>query len=167
MKISKIFPGICLIVLFVSGLIPMAQAALVDNPRQPVDLLYNPGSADTSGILPFSNLLQVKSDGTSVPFVLPPNQELVVTYVHLGITAVNTSLATNADLRMGPFYSRALSMTNGNAAFIEDLDPGFRINATGFSDPLYNYFSVVDLKNGSIIPGRVVGRLIGYLVPVQ
>jgi len=165
MKVRKIIPGICLLALFITGLMPAAQAVLVNNPWQPVDLRNL--ASDTSGILPFSQLVQVKSDGTSVPFVLPPNQELVVTYVHLGITAVSTSLVTNVDLRMGPFYSRSLMMTNGSAAFIDSFDPGFRINAAGFSDPLYNYFSVADLKNGGIVPGRIVVRLVGYLAPVH
>jgi hypothetical protein len=112
--------------------------------------------------------MQVKSDGTSVPFVLPPNQELVVTYIYFNIAAATQSLATNADLRMGPFYSRSQVMTNSNAMIIDSLDPGFRINASGFSDPSYNYFSVADLKNGgNKIAGRIVVRLVGYLAPVH
>ena len=79
---------------------------------------------------------------------------------------MNTSLATNVDLRMGPFYSRPLTMTNGNAGFIEGFDPGFRINFQGFTDPRYNNFYAVNLKNDSIIPGTINVRLIGYLVPV-
>ena len=73
MKTSKIFPGICLTVLFIAGLTPAAQAALVNSPWQPVDLQGNSGT-DTSGILSFSKLSQVKSNGTIVPFVLSPNQ---------------------------------------------------------------------------------------------
>jgi hypothetical protein len=167
MQIRKIFPGICLIVLCITGFMPTAQAALINSPSQPVDLQYNPPTDDTSGILPFSKLMRVKSDGTAVPFVLPSNQELVVTYVHLGISAVSPSLATNADLRMGPFYSRSQVMTNGGVSFADSLDPGFRITAGGFSNPLYNYFSVADLKNGGIIPGRITVRLVGYLAPAN
>jgi hypothetical protein len=167
MKTLTVFLGICLLVLCMSGLMPAAQAALIKNPTQPVDLLCNPPLEDTSGILLFSQLVRIKTDGTSVPFVLPSNQDLVVTYVHLDIAAVNTSLTTNVDLRMGPFYSHSLSMTNGRAAFIDSLDPGFRISAAGFSNPLYNYFSVADLKNGGIVSGRIVVRLVGYLTPAQ
>jgi hypothetical protein len=165
MKISKIFPCICLTVLFITGLTPAAQAALVQSTWQPVTLQGNTNPGDTSGILPFANLLRVKSDGTIVPFVLPPNQALVITYVHLGIGAINTSLGTNVDLRIGPFYSRPLMMTNGNAVFIDGSDPGFRINFQGFNDPRYNYFYAVDLQNNSIIPGSISVRLVGYLVP--
>ena len=101
-----------------------------------------------------------------MPFVLPPNQELVITYVHFNLSAVNPSLSTNLDLRIGPFYSRPLTVTNGNVAFIDSSDPGFRINFQGFNDPRYNYFYALDLKNDSIIPGAVSVRLVGYLVPV-
>jgi hypothetical protein len=167
MKIRKIVSGICLAALCITGFMPSAQAALLNSLKQPVDLLYNPGSGDTSGILLFSQLLRVQSDGTLAPFVLPPNQELVVNYMHFDIHAGNPSLATNADLRMGPFYSRSLMMTNGTTAFIDSLDPGFRINAAGFSDPAYNYFSVADLKNGGNIAGRITVRLVGYLAPVR
>jgi hypothetical protein len=54
MKIKKIFPGIWLLALFLAGFMPAAQAALVNNPSQPVDLLYNPGSGETIDTLPFS-----------------------------------------------------------------------------------------------------------------
>ncbi|MDO9530561.1 MAG: hypothetical protein Q7O12_00290 [Deltaproteobacteria bacterium] len=153
--------------LFVAGLIPAAQAALVQSPWQPVVLQGNPNPGDTSVILPFSKLIRVKSDGTSVPFVLAPNQELVITYVHFNLNAVDPSLTTNLDLRVGPFYSRPLMMTNGNVAFIDGFDPGFRINYNGFNDPHYNYCYAVDLKNDSIIPGVVSVKLVGYLAPVD
>ena len=94
MKIRKIFSGIWLLALFLAGFMPAAQAALVNNPSQPVGLLYNPGSGETIDTLPFSKLMQVKSDGTSVPFVLPPNQELVVTYIYFNIAAATQSLTT-------------------------------------------------------------------------
>jgi len=164
MKLSKIFPHIFLTVLLITGLTPAAKAALVNSPWQPVDLQASPNPGDTSGIVPFANLIRVKSDGTVAPFVLPFNQKLVITYVHFNLRAVNTSLTTNVDLRIGPFFSRPLMMTNGNAAFIDSLDPGFRINVQGFNDPRYNYFYAVDLKNDSIIPGAVSVRLVGYLV---
>lgn len=166
MQTSKIFPGICLIVLIVAGLTPTVQAALVQSPWQPVVLQGNPNPGDTSGILPFANLLRVKSHGTIVPFVLPPNQELVITYVHFNLFAVNPSLTTNVDLRIGPFYSRPLTVTSGSVGFIDGSDPGFRINYNGFNDPRYNYCYAVDLKNDSIITGAVSVRLVGYLVPV-
>jgi hypothetical protein len=164
MKLSKIIPHIFLTLLLTAGLTPAAQAALVNSAWQPVDLQASPNPGDTSGVLPFANLMRVKSDGTLTPFVLPPNQQLVITYVHFGISAVNTSLTTNVDLRMGPFYSRPLMMTNGNAAFIDSTDPGFRINIQGFNDSRY-YFYAVDLKNNSTIQGSVGVKLIGYLAP--
>lgn len=151
--------------LFVAGLIPAAQAALVQSPWQPVVLQGNTNPDDTSGILPFAKLVRVKSDGTIAPFVLAPNQALVITVVQRVISAVNTTLATNVDLRIGPFYSRPLTTTNGVAGLLEGLDPGFRINFQGFNDSRYNNFYAVDLKNDTIIPGVVSTRLIGYLVP--
>lgn len=166
MKISKIFPHICLTVLCITGLTPRGQAALVNSPWQPVDLQAGPIAGDTSGIMPFANLLRVKSDGTIAPFVLSPNQELVITSVHFNLMAQNTSLTTNVDLCIGPFFSRPLTMNNGSAAFIEGYDPGFRINYQGFNDPRFNYCYGVDLKNNSFIPGAVSVRFIGYLVPV-
>ena len=163
MKLRKIFPFIGLTVLFMVGLTPGAQGALVNSPWQPVDLEGIPSPGDTSGILPFANLLRVKADGTKTPFVLPPNQELVITYVHFNIRASETTLTTNVDLRIGPFFSRPMTMNNGSAAFVEGYDPGFRINFQGFTDPRYNYCYGVNLKNNSFIPGAVSVRLIGYL----
>jgi hypothetical protein len=165
MKISKIFPGICLIVLVVAGLIPAAQAALVKSPWQPVDLQGSSGS-DTSGILSFSKLNQVKSNGTIVPFVLSPNQDIVITWIQFNVNAVDTSLATNADLRVGPYYSWPAKINNGGAGCTDGLDPGFVINYQGFTDTRYNNFYTVNLKNDGIIPGTINVRLIGYLVPV-
>jgi hypothetical protein len=165
MKTNKIIPGLCLIVLLVASFTPAAQAALVKNPGQPVTLQASSGS-DPSGYLSFSKLNRIKADGAIEPFVLPPNQSIVITWVQLGVTAVDTSLKANVDLRMGPYYSRALTMINGNAGLIDGLDPGFRINATGFSDPRYNNFYAVNLKNDGIIPGAINVRLIGYLVPL-
>jgi hypothetical protein len=165
MKMRKIFPGICLTVLLITGLTPAAQAALVNNPGQPVILQANSGS-DTSGMLSFAKLNRIKPDGTFEPFVLPPNQSIVITWVQLGVNAVDTSLTTIADLRMGPYYSQPWSMSKGGASFQAGLDPGFRINSTGFTDSRYNNFYAVNLKTDGIIPGTINVRLIGYLVSV-
>jgi hypothetical protein len=151
-------------VLLAAGFTLTAQAALVKNPKQPIILVGGFGS-DTSGILPFSSLVQIKSDGTTVPFVLPPNQDLIITYFHYNHKAVEMSLTTNVDMRMGPFFSRSLMMSNGGSAFIETFDPGFRISLMGLSDPRYNFFYTVNLKTGSIIPGTIGVRLVGYLAP--
>jgi len=164
MTTSKIFPGICLAVTLVMGLIPAAQAALVNSPWQPVDLQGNSGT-NTSGILSFSNLNQVKSNGTTVPFVLSPNQDIVITWIQFNVNAVDTSLGTNADLRVGPYYSWPAKTNNGGAGFTDGFDPGVRISFQGFTDPGYNNFYAVNLKNDGIIPGTINVRLIGYLVP--
>ena len=166
MKISKIFPCICLTVLFITGLTPAAQAALVNSPWQPVDLQGNSGT-DISGILSFSKLSQVKSNGTIVPFVLLPSQAIVITWIQFNVNAVDTSLATNVDLRVGPFYSCPAKTNNGAAGFTDGFDPGFRISFQGFTDTRYNNFYAVNLKTGSIIPGTINVRLIGYLVPIR
>ena len=67
---------------------------------------------------------------------------------------------------MGPYYSRGLTMNNGGAGFTDSLDPGFIINFQGFTDPRYNNFYMINLKNNAIIPGTINVRLIGYLAPV-
>jgi hypothetical protein len=166
MKISKIFSYIGLTVLLLTGLTPAGQAALVQSPWQPVDLQGNSGT-DTSGTLSFSKLNQVKSNGKTVPFVLPSNQDIVITWMQFNVTAVNTTLSTNADLRVGPYYSGPATTINGAAGFMDGFDPGFRISFQGFTNPSYNNFYAVDLKTGGIIPGTINVRLIGYLVTAR
>lgn len=165
MKTWNIFLGICLLVLCIRGFMPAAQAALINTPGQPVILHGNSGS-DTSGILSFAKLNQIKADGTSVPFSIPPNNDLIITWLQFGVNAVDTSLATGADLQMGPYYSRAMAMNNGGAGFTDSLDPGFIISLQGFTDPRYNNFYMINTKNNAIIPGTINVRLIGYLAPV-
>jgi hypothetical protein len=166
MTASKIFPGICLAVTLVLGLIPAAQAALVNSPWQPLDLQGNSGT-DISGILSFSKLNQVKSNGTIVPFVMSPNQKIVITWIQFNVNAVDTSLSTNADLRVGPYLSFPATMNNGAAGVTDGGDPGFIISFQGFTDTRYNNFYAINLKNDGIIPGTINVRLIGYLVPVR
>jgi hypothetical protein len=163
MKISKIFPGICLLVLCTTNLMPTAQAALINSPSQPIILQGSSGS-DTSGLLSFARLNRVKADGTVEPFSLPSNKSIVITWLTFNITAVDTSLATNLDLRVGPFYSRSMTTNNGAAGLTDGFDPGFIINSQGFTDPLYNNFSAVNLKTDGIIPSTINVRLVGYLV---
>jgi hypothetical protein len=166
MKTWNIFLGICLLVLCMSGLMPAAQAALINNPGQPVLLQGNSGS-DTSGILSFTKLNRIKADGTSVPFSMPPNNDIIITWLQFNVNAVDTSLTTIADLQVGPYYSRAMTMNNGAAGLTDSLDPGFIISLQGFSDPRYNNFYMVNLKNNAIIPGTINVRLVGYLAPVR
>ena len=164
MKTWKFFPGICLAVLLVMGFSSAAWTALITSDSQAVLLAYNTGS-DTSGIMPFSNLRRIKPDGTVEAFVLPPDKAIVVTWLKLSIAAVNSTLATQADLRMGPYYSRALNMNNGGAGLTEGVGDGFLINPTGFSAPNVSNFYVVNLKTDDIIPGVIDVRLVGFLVP--
>ena len=145
---------------------PAAQAALINTPGQPVILLGNSGS-DTSGILSFTKLNRIKADGTTVPFSMPPNNDIIITWLQFNVNAVDTSLATSADLRVGPYYSRGLTMNNGAASFTDSLDPGFIINLQGFTDSRYNNFYMINLKNNEIIPGTINVRLVGYLAPVR
>jgi hypothetical protein len=166
MKTWKIFPGICLAVMLVGGLNLAAPAALVNKPSQPVFLQGNSGT-DISGILSFAILNQVKSDGTVVPFIMGPDQDIVITWVQFNVNAVDTSLVTNADLRVGPYYSWPTKINSGAAGFTENFDPGFIISFQGFTDPRYNNFYTVNLENNVIIPGTINVRLIGYLVPVR
>jgi len=166
MKTWNIFLGICLLVLCIRGFMPAAQAALINTPGQPVILLGNSGS-DTSGILSFTKLNQIKADGTSVPFSMPPNNDIIITWLQFNVNAVDTSLATSADLRVGPYYSRGLTMNNGAAGFTDSFDPGFIISLQGFTDSRYNNFYMINFKNNAIIPGTINVRLIGYLAPVR
>jgi hypothetical protein len=165
MKTWKIFPGICLAVTLVLSS-PGAWAALVNKPSQPVILAGNSGS-DTSGILSFAKLNRIKSDGTAVPFVLPSHQKIVITWIQFNFNPVDTSLVTNVDLRVGPYFSWPAKINNGLAYFSDaGIDPGFIINSQGFTDPRYNNFYAVNLANSSIIPGKISVRLIGYLVTI-
>lgn len=165
MKVRKIIPGICLLALFITGHMPAAQAALINSPSQPVILMGNSGS-DTSGILSFAKLNRVKADGTTEPFSMPLNHFIIITWLQFNVNAVDTSLATSADLRVGPYYSRAQNMNNGAAGITDGFDPGFIISLQGFTDSRYNNFSMINLKNDAIIPGTINVRLIGYLAPV-
>jgi hypothetical protein len=164
MKNWKIIPGICLAVILTISLTPMAWTALITSDSQAVLLQYNTGS-DTSGIAAFSNLRRIKPDGTLETFVLPANKAIVVTWLKFNIAAVNTSLVTQADLRMGPFYSRALKMINGNVGIWESIDPGVLISPPGFTSPINSNFYSVNLQTGDIIPGTLDVRLVGFLVP--
>ena len=85
------------------GLAPAAFGALVTSDTQVVNLGASPPSGDTSGILSFSKLMKLNPNGTQTAFALPANKSLVVTYININVQAVDTQLATNADLRMGPF----------------------------------------------------------------
>ncbi len=165
MKTWKIISRICLVMALIASLAPQVFAALLTGDRQAVILQGSSGD-DTSGVLSFSRLLRIKPDGVVEPFVLPHNKDLIVTWINLQMNAIDTTLATNADLRMGPHYSRALAMSNGGASFTEGLDPGFIISSEGFADPRFNNFYSVNLKNDTIIPGKINVRVIGYLVPV-
>ena len=119
MKTSKFFPGICLAVTLVMGLHVAAWAALVNSPDQPGHPQGNSGS-DTSGILSFATLYRIKADGTidPFPFSLPANRAMVITWLQVGVNAVDTLLATNADLRMvlrfpGPVYDQRRRRSHG------------------------------------------------------
>lgn len=164
MKTWKIFPAICLAMIITWGLAPAAFGALVTSDRQVVNLGASQPAGDTTGILSFSKLMQLNPNGTQTAFTLPANKSLVVTYININVQAVDTLLATNADLRMGPFYYRTLAMLNGYAGYSETFDPGILIFSSGFTNPNYNNFYAVNLQNSGIIPGRVNVRIIGYLV---
>jgi hypothetical protein len=161
MKNRKIFPAICLAMIITWCLAPAAFGALVTSDRQVVNLGAGQPVGDTTGILSFSKLMQLNPNGTQTAFTLPANKSLVVTYININVQAVQTGLATNADLMMGPFYSRTLAMNNGFASYSETFDPGILIFTSGFTN--HNFYSV-DLQNGVIIPGKVNVRIIGYLV---
>jgi hypothetical protein len=163
MKTWKIVPGICLAMTLVWGLAPAAFGALVTSDAQVVNLGATPPSGDTSGILSFTNLFKINPNGTQTAFTLPANKCLVVTYININVQGA-TSLTTNADLRMGPFYSRVMAMTNGFTGYTETFDPGILINPSGFTNPDYGKFYAVDLQNGQTITGKVNVRIIGYLV---
>lgn len=164
MKTWKIFPGMCLAVIITWGLASAAFGALVTSDTQVINLGAGPPTGDTTGILSFSYFFKINPNGTQTTFTLPANKSLVVTYINMNVQAVDTMLATNADLRMGPFYSRTLKMTNGYAGYSETFDPGILIFRSGFTNPSYNSFYAVNLQNSGIIPGRVNVRIIGYLV---
>jgi hypothetical protein len=163
MKTRKTFSGLCLAVALTVGLAPTASAALVTSDTQPVLLFFPYDPSNTTGVVSFSKLQRVKPDGTKETFVLPSDKALVVTFIKIQVKAVDTSLTANADLRMGPYYSRMVSMTNGNAIYNDGLDPGIIIYPQGLTG---NNFYSVNLKNDVIIPGQIQVSLIGYLVPM-
>ena len=163
MKTRKMFPVICLAAIITWGFVPAAFGALVTSDKQVVYLGVNFDPTNTTGSVSFSKLMKIKPDGSQEPFVLPAGKAIVITYINFSLKANETSLIANADLRMGPFYARTMGMGNGNAGYTENFDPGILISATGFSDPRYNIFYSVDLKDNSIIQGQIQVKLIGYL----
>ena len=138
MKAWNIFTGIGLAVTLVLGLNAGAQAALVNSPKQLIMMQGNSG-ADHSGILYFTKLSIVKSDGTTVPLPesIPPRQDvnIVITWIQLGFTPDDKNLIANVDLQMGPFFSMPRILNNGWAGFTEGFDPGLVINLQGVTDP--------------------------------
>ena len=163
MKTWKIFPVICLAVIISWVLVPGASGALLTSDKQEVSLTLAFDPNNTTGIVSFSKLNKIKPDGSQEPFVLPAGKAIVITFINFSLKANETSLTANTDLRMGPFYARTMVMSNGNTGYTETFDPGILISSTGFSDPRYNFFHAINLKDDTIIPGQIQVRIVGYL----
>ncbi len=163
MKTWRIIPGIFLAVIMIMALAPAARGALLNREYQAFQL---GGSSDTTGILSFTKLNVLMPDGTQVAIgTLPPTApaKLVITFININFHAVNSSLNTNVDICMGPFYSRTVWLSNGSGGYTDAFDPGIVISPSGFNNPSYNNFYAIN-QNGDIIPGTVNVRLLGYVV---
>lgn len=120
------------------------------------------GQSDSSGILPLDNFVQVTPKGTINTAIFPDKQAFNMTHIIWWFAGTNTSFNGPVELRVGPYYAAKVNLSNGANGGLDNLPPGivFGHSPAGCSA------IVVNLGDGSTIPGILTITVVGYLTPV-
>jgi hypothetical protein len=158
MKLRKLGPAIILSSLIILSSIPPAEAGILNNASQLVNLV---GTSDSSGIIPLTSFQRVMPDGARAPFVIPGNRVLLVTKIYFLIAS--NQAVNQAQFAIAPFYYRNTSIANGFGDKVVDIDSGFPLTIWSSN---FNV-KVINLANSQTVPGTLTCRIVGLLAPPE
>jgi hypothetical protein len=120
------------------------------------------GQSDSSGILLLDDFWQITPKGTIQEAHFPDNQNFNLTHIIWYFAATNTEINGPVHLRVGPYYSIKMDLTNGANGGLDNISPGIVFGHV----PEGTSAKVVNLANEEIIPGILTITVVGYLTPV-
>ena len=134
-----------------------APAAILQTGSQIVNLITPLGN---NGNVPLSELWIRKSDGTSEPYVLPPNTVLIISKLawHF-IPSQGTS--GQLQLNVGEYYRAGAQVTYNRCGGNDSILPGVAV--TNMSQRIY--LEQVGDPDRTPIPGTLSMRLVCYTAP--
>lgn len=119
------------------------------------------GQSDSSGILPLNNFVRVTPKGTIQQPNFPDNEVFIMTHTIWWFAATNTSFNGPVELRVGPYYAFKVDLSNGANGGLDNLPPGIVFGQV----PEGAAATVVNLADGSTMPGILTMNVVGYLAP--
>jgi hypothetical protein len=161
MKLLKIYLPFCLALVLTVMLISGANAdSLLQRGSQAVTLR---GTSDSSGILPMDNFWAISPQGQLTQPDFGQTNVVVVTHVIWRFSATS-AVSVPAELRIGPYYSDKIALTDGIGGDFDNLGQAGIIVG---NVPEGASASVFNLNTGETIPGLLTVQVVGYVAPAQ
>ena len=145
-----------LLILALSGA-GAAPAAILQKGSQIVNLV---APLTNDGDITFSELYIRNSDGSSTPFVLPPNTVLIINKIAWNFTASQISTGS-VQFNLGEYYRMGATITNSHCSGSDSILPG--VAATNMDARIY--LEIVGDTARKPILGLLSMRLVGYTAP--